>query len=234
MLPAWCVGVLGLVLAAVGAGRTVELPVGTVPVWVGFCLVVWWGALLVAAAAGAADLRDLLTGRSFGLSQPVVALTLVAAVVGPVLALAAVVSSGLDGPLQRSAPVPVPSYMAGDATTGARPSTLVLADGPDDSLTSTVVRADGWRLGEEPYAAASGEDAVTEALGDLLVSPRTDSVVAMARYGIGYLYAPAPVDPDVAAALDTAPGLVRAGAPEGDRAWQLDLEAGQLRLLADT
>ena len=159
VLPAWCVGVLGLVLAAVGAGRTVELPVGTVPVWVGFCLVVWWGALLVAAAAGAADLRDLLTGRSFGLSQPVVALTLVAAVVGPVLALAAVVSSGLDGPLQRSAPVPVPSYMADDATTGARPSTLVLADGPDDSLTSTVVRADGWRLGEEPYAAASGQDA---------------------------------------------------------------------------
>ncbi len=232
VLPAWCVAVAGLALAAAGAGRIVTLPVGPVPVWVGFCLVVWWGGLLVAASAGAADLRDRLTGRSFGLSQPVVVLTAAAAVVGPLLALSTMVSEEIEGPLERDVASPVPSYMADDAGSGTRPSTLVLSPGSDESLTATMVRADGWRLGEEPFAAAAGTAALSGAVGDLLVSPGTDSVAILVRYGVGYVYAPAPVDPDVAAALDTAPGLVRAGAPEGDRAWQLDVEAGQLRVLA--
>ena len=228
VLPAWCVAAAGLAVAAAGSGRVVTLDPGQAPVWVGFCLVVWWGGMLVAAAAGAADLRARLAGRSFGLSQPLVALVAIAAAVGPVLALSVQVSDGLDGPLRRDAPQVVPSYMAEDAISGAHVATVVLAGAAADGLGVTVVRADGWRTGEEPFEAAAGYQVVTAALTDLLVSPRTDSAVNLARQGIGYLYAPAPVDPDVAAALDTAPGLVRAGAPEGDRAWQLDVPTGQL------
>ncbi len=228
---AWCVAATGLVLATIGAGRTVDLPGGPAPVWVGFCLVVWWGGLLVAAAAAAGDLREQLTGRSFGWRQPTVAVVALAAAVGPPLALAVQVADGVDGPLHRAAASPLPSYLADDAQSGLHTTTLLV----DGSLTSglglTVVREDGWRLGEEPFIGAAGSATVSRAVRDLLVSPQTESVRTLARWGIGYLYAAGPVDPEVAAALDTAPGLVRSGAPSGDRAWVLDRGVGQVQTL---
>jgi hypothetical protein len=228
---AWCVAATGLVLATVGAGRTVDLPGGQAPVWVGFCLVVWWGGLLVAAAAAAGDLREQLTGRSFGWRQPTVAVVALAAAVGPPIALAVQVADGVDGPLHRAAASPLPSYLADDARSGLHTTTLLV----DGSLTSglglTVVREDGWRLGEEPFTGAAGSATVSRAVRDLLVSPQSESVRTLARWGIGYLYAAGPVDHEVAAALDTAPGLVRSGAPSGDRAWVLDRGVGQVQTL---
>ena len=228
---AWCVAAAGLVLATVGAGRTVDLPGGPAPVWVGFCLVVWWGGLLVAAAAAARDLREQLSGRSFGWRQPTVVAVAVAAVVGPPLALAVQVAEGVDGPLHRAAASPLPSYLVDDASTGRHTATLLVDGSLADGLGLTLVREDGWRLGEEPFIGAAGSATVSGALRDLLVSPQTDSVRTLARWAIGYLYVPGPVDPDVAAALDTAPGLVRSGASTGDRAWQLDQLVGQVQSL---
>ena len=231
--PAWCVAAAGLAVAAGGAGRSVEvpgdLPGGPAPVWVGFCLVVWWGGLLVAAAAAAGDLRRQLVGRSFGWRQPAVAVVAAVALAGPPLALAVLVTNGEDGPLHRGDAVPVPSYLVADTGSGQQPATLLVDGSPADGLDVVLVRDDGWRLGEEPYVASAGSPAVSSGLRELLVSPRTESVRALADRGIGHVYAPGPVDPAVSTALDTAPGLVRSGAPAGDRAWRIDLEVVPIR-----
>ncbi len=230
VVAAWTVAAGALLAAAVGVavdpGGWQDAAVSTV--WVGFPLVLWMGALLVAAAVAAHDLQAVLGGRSFGWQQPVVLLVTVAAVAGPLAALAWQVLPGIDGPLRRGAPTAVPAYMTEDARTGAHPSAVVLAaDGGE--VSTTLVREDGWRLGEEPMRAAAAAPRLVDALSGLLAAPDEQDLATVAAFGVGYVYLPAPVQPDLADALDSAPGLVRAGAPAGDRAWRLDQPGGVLR-----
>jgi len=223
VLSAWVVAVVGLGFAALGAGRTVSLPAAPAEVWTGWCLVVWWAGLLVAAAVGASGVRQRLAGRSFGITQPVATLVVVAAVVGPAVAACVAAIDGIDGPLNRGVALPVPSYMLRDSGAAGQVSAVLLDGRPTDGLTFTVVRDDGWRLGEEPYAPAARSATLSRALRDLLVAPQPANVATLAGFGVGYVYVSAPVDLELAAALDAAPGLVRAGAPTADRAWTLDV-----------
>ena len=229
---AWCVGASGLALAALGAGRILDLAGEQVPTWVGFGLVVWWGGLLTAAAVAAGGLTESLPaiGRGRPWVVPVLASAVVVAALCPLVALAVQAAAGIEGPLHRSPAVPLPTYLSDDARTGAHVSTLLLAGTTATGLSLTIEREDGWRLGEEAFIGAAGAAPVTAAVRDLLVSPQTRSVDTLARWGIGYLYAVDPVDPVVGSALDSAPGLVRSGAPSGDGAWRLQVEPRQLQL----
>ncbi|MBA2740090.1 MAG: hypothetical protein H0U47_10570, partial [Nocardioidaceae bacterium] len=230
VLVAWTAGALGLLTAAVGvlADGAGDPTTGLTTVWVGFPLVVWWGGLVTAVAVGSHDLGPMLAGRSFGWRQLTVAGVAVLALLGPLVALGWAVAEGIATPLTRAEAVPLPAYMAEDARAGPRPSVAVLA-GSTDQLAATIVREDGWRIGEEPMWAAAAPPALTEPLSRLLAAPTEDDLDAIAGLGVGYLYAPAPVDPKLAAALDSAPGIAPAGAPEGDRGWRLDRPAGTLQ-----
>ena len=225
----WAVGVLGLLVAAAGlAVDPVALDAVAPTVWVGFPLVVWWGGLLTAAAVAACDLRGALAGRSFGWLQPTVVVVAAAAVLGPLAALGWQVAQGVGDPLRRADPVALPAYMAEDARTDARPAAMVLvAEG--EQVAATLVREDGWRLGEEPMRAAVAPVELTAALSGLLTTPTGTDIGTIAGLGVGYLLLPDPVDPDLAGALDSAPGIIRAGAPAGDRAWRLVPPGGTLR-----
>lgn len=231
VLVAWSVATLALVLAAVGvladpgaASRT-----DVTAIWVGFPLAMWWGSLLIAAAIGAHDLEAMLAARSFGWRQLGVAGVAAVALVSPVLALGWSVAHGVDAPLRRDVPTPVPAYMADDASSGTRASTVILA-ATEEGIDTTVVRADGWRLGEEPMRAAAAPPVLVEALTGLLAVPTEENLQTISRLGIGYLYLPGPVAPDLSADLDSAPGLVRAGAPERDLAWRLTNAGGTLQV----
>lgn len=231
VLVAWSVASLALLLAAAGvaADPGAEPPAGLTTVWVGFPLAVWWGALLLAAAVGAHDLGSMLAQRSFGWRQLGVAAVAGLAVLSPLLTLGWAVVEGVGAPLRRAEPVPVPAYMAEDARTGDRVSTVVLA-ATDGGIETTVVRGEGWRTGAGPMRAAAAPAVLLGALSGLLAAPTEDDVQTIGRLGVGYVYLPGPVDPDLAAGLDSAPGLVRAGAPASDLAWRLVRATGTVEV----
>ncbi len=231
VLVAWSVGALGLLLAALGvsADAGADPAGGLTTIWVGFPLVVWWGALLVAAAVGSRDLRPLLAGQSFGWRQVAVTAVAVLALLSPLATLAWAAADGTDPPLRRGAPVAVPAYMSDDARSGRHESTAMLV-ATGDTISTTVVRDDGWRTGEEPMRAAVAAPALTGALSGLLATPTPADLRVVSAFGIGYLYLPGPVDADLASALDAVAGLERAGAPDGDRAWRLADPTGTVRV----
>ena len=235
LLAAWVVALAGLAVAVAGAGAWVALPTrdAAVPVWVGFPLVLWWGGLACVAGLAADGIGSFLARRPFGWRQPLTAAATAVAVAVPVATIAWWVWDGGTGALERRPATPIPSYLAARATAPVASSTLVLAGSVRDQVTYALVRDDGTRLGEEAVAPTVTERASFDAdVAALLTDPSLRAVSDLADHGVGAVYALPPVDPAVSAALDSAPGLQRSGAPDtGARAWQLSDGAGSVRLV---
>jgi hypothetical protein len=94
----------------------------------------------------------------------------------------------------------------------------------EDGLTYSVRRGDGVTLGEDEVLATTEEDtAFTSTVRSLAARPGPDTADELAGNGIEYVVLPTPADPDVAASIDAAIGLVAASAEDrSTRAWQVD------------
>jgi GT2 family glycosyltransferase len=231
---AWLVALVGLGLAVVGAGQRIDVEVGTpsAAVWVGFPLACWLAGLAVAAGLAADRVSDFLAGRSFGWRQPVaVGASAVAALVPLAVAVWWVIDD--DTALRRADPVPVPVYLAAQASGPEQSATLVLSGSTADGVGYEIVRDDGTRLGEETVLPERSEvERMDRAVADLLTTPDTATVSALLDQGIGAVYASPPVDATVASALDGAAGLTRAGTTDPEaRAWQAVAPSGAARLV---
>ncbi|MGH3497118.1 MAG: glycosyltransferase [Nocardioidaceae bacterium] len=235
VLVAWVVALTGIAAVAVGANRQVDVggAAGSVPVWVGFGSLVWLGGLAAAAGLAAEGVFERLAGRNFGWRQPLaVAVTLAAAAVPLGVGVWWVVI-GEAGPLERAAATPIPPYLTEAATGPAHASTLMLSGTLRSGIVQTVVRADGLRLGDEAVLPSPAATAAFDATVARSVSnPTPTEISELLAAGIGAIYAPPPVDPDLASMLDGAPGLQRAGTLDPHAsAWQLSAPGGAVRLL---
>lgn len=246
------VAVLGLGLAVAGAGRRVEVgePGTDAPVWVGWPLLVWAGGLVLAAAL-AADGRVWTSrpvprtrGAATVARTSLVAALVAVAVAVPLAAGAAWVWHGVDGPLSTADAVladpggtgdsGVPAYLGQAAAGPEHTSTVVLTGSAHDGITVRMLRDDGTRLGDESVPpGTTGRDLMLQAVRGLLSEPTSPAVDRLTGFGVGAVYAPAPVDPAVAAVVDAAPGVRRAGTLDPDaRAWELLAPAGATRVLS--
>lgn len=234
---AWAVVVLGLAVGLVQTRLQVSVDwLGDIAAWPGLAAVMVAAGLIAASALGADGAGAVFSERSFSWRQPVAGLLAVAAVATPVAGLTWWLASGATGPLQRSTPAALPSYIVNEQTNPARVRALVLDPAADGSVGYSVLRGNGAKLGDaETGTARSAMTGLSADVGELLSDGRRESAAAdLARYGIGYVYLPPPAEPRVVSLLDTTPGITRSSAPKNAAAWQIDAPAGRLRILADS
>jgi GT2 family glycosyltransferase len=224
VLRAWVAALAGALLLLLTSRVLVDLP--GVPfgfrAWPGFLVVVVQGCLVLASVIASDGLLRVISTERFGWRQPLAAVAAAAAVIGVLASAGWWVAAGTPGPLSRQPGEIVPTYMselAADRDTGA----VLLLTGDRQRVEYRVLRHGEPRLGEDGVLAMTSPDArVTAVVSRLLSANPGHAAAALARYGISYVYEPAPAQATVAAALDAAPGLAGASAPPRDsRAWQL-------------
>lgn len=226
VLRAWAVIVVALVATGVLAMQTYAPATSGVaqPLWLGFPLVLAQGAAISAAALAGARIRRTLSGSSFGWQQPVGVLVIAVAVLTPLVSTAWWVWSGSGGPLDRSRPTSVPTYMTDAAASDPDNGVLVLRGSRSTGFEYVVLRGPGTRLGEDSVLPeASAQIGLTRRVQDLATAPEPVDAAALSKFGVAYVYAPAPADISLVGNLDSLSGLTPASATQpGARAWQLE------------
>lgn len=224
----WLVALVGLtgVWALTGVEIAEPFGGGTVVPWAGLPLLLLHGAWIAAAVVAAGGIGGSTSARSLGWRQPVALLVTALALVLPLSDAAWWLGHGSDDPLVRVEPSTVPAYMDSAAERDPAEGTLVLRGGPTDGITTEVRRGAPLSLGEETLVVPDdAQMRLTETVGDLVTAPRPATTTELARSGVAFVFAPAPVDPELASALDVVPTLASASADDPDaRAWRVDEE----------
>ncbi len=224
----WWVLVVALVVTAALAPVTAHLASGSQPqaVWLGFPLVVAHGAAICAAVLAGTGVREQLSRADFSWRQPVGAVVVLVALLGPVVGLAWWGVSGTDGPLSRREASPLPAYMSDTATSDPSRGVLVVRGGRSAGFTHVLLRGPGLRLGDDTVLPAAGEQRpLTELVARLVSAPDADDVEALGALGIGFVYLPSPADARLAGNLDSMSGVTPGSALRpGSRAWQVEAQ----------
>jgi GT2 family glycosyltransferase len=226
VLGAWAVLVLGLAVTAVLAGTSFAPLSGSPaqPLWLGFPLLVVQASGICAAAIAATGIRLRLTGVSFGWRQPVGVVVVVVALLSPIAGVVWWVAHGSGGPLDRAAASTVPTYMSDAAAADPLHGVLVVRGSHVGRFDYLLLRGPGLRLGDDTVLPPlPRERPLTRIVTDLVTGPRASDIAALARRGVGFVYAPPPADTDLVANMDSVSGVSSGSALRpGSRAWQLE------------
>jgi hypothetical protein len=182
---------------------------------------------VMAAVIAAAGSTTSLSRRSFGWRQPLGVGLGMLALSAPVVGLVWWTLHGSGDPVRRAPLDAVPVYMDEAADRDPANATLVLRGSAAEGYTAQLRRGHALSLGEEAsLPSAADQRPFTDAVSALLAGPAGgatgDAVDEVAASGSTYVFAPAPVDPALAAALDATGGLTPASAEAGGRAWRVE------------
>ncbi|HEY5788611.1 MAG TPA: hypothetical protein VIT65_27950, partial [Microlunatus sp.] len=228
----WVAAVTGL-LGAVLLSRLVVAvpPTGTeVRPWTGAYLLITFGALVLAAAAGVDGLAAELRDRSFGWQQPTSVIAGLLVVVTVLGAAGWWIWAGASGPIDRQRLDALPPYlqnaMLSDAGVRVLAVELQRAGTPNGEAHYAVVSGDQLRLGDADRGFAfGGSTAASDQVSDLvqrLVAGTADSDIApqLRSLGIGYVWVTGATTEEVAR-IDNTPALGTASGSETTTVWQL-------------
>ncbi|MFJ3840521.1 glycosyltransferase family 2 protein [Streptomyces sp. NPDC090054] len=209
---AWTVALAGLLLA-------VLLNRGG---WAGPGTLLYGLGLLAAAAVGADGARERVATRSFGWRQPLAVLVALAAAAGPLCAAALWGAAGADGPLHRRDPVQVPAVVAEQSADSNRTRTLVLGGDSPATVSYTLVRGSGARLGDaELLAAAGSEPRLAKAVAGLVSGSGANHSEQLGAFAVRYVMIPAGGPDRMRRVLDGTPGLKQRHQEDGTALWEV-------------
>jgi len=229
----WYVAAVALTVAAIASVTTFTDPGSGVESfgWVGFPVVVAQAAAIVVAAVAADGLRDHVATATFGWRQPAAAVVTALAVASTLAGVVWWTVTDTDGDLHRASDQRLPAYLF-DTLRQESQQRILVVTGDEQEVDYEVLADDGYRLGDDSVSPQLGSTRLDDVIADALSSSSPDAVPTLVDLGIGYVMLPAPVDADLAAALDGVPGLTRASTdPDQVIGWQADLPAGFARLL---
>lgn len=212
---AWAAALAGLCLAVL-VNRSA---------WAGPATLVYGIALLAAAVLGADGARVRVAARSFGWRQPLAALIALAAAAGPLLTAAAWLFAGADGPLQRRDPVQVPAFVAEAGGDDNQTRTLVLDLDPEapGTVSYSLVRGSGARLGDAETAAATGSDRrLDKVVSNLVAGSGADQSSQLSAYAIRFVMFRPGGPEEIRRVLDATPGLSRRHQQDGTALWGVE------------
>ncbi len=238
VLACWGVALVGLASAVALAGTTVPDRVGVddVRVWVGLPLLVAQAAWIAATALASSGVRTSLADRAFGWRQPLGLLAGAVAVAVPIAALGWWAVSSPGDELGVTSGDELPAYMVEAAAGSPDAATLVVRGSRDDGFHYEIAAGHTLRLGEDAVLPPADLAPVgSEDVTDLLTAPSPEALQTLEPL-VRYVFAPAPVDGDLAAVLDATAGLAptASGGLEG-RAWQIqEGGTGEAPTVSDT
>jgi hypothetical protein len=188
------------------------------------------GALIAAAAVAADGVTGFIQSEYFGWRQPLALVTTALAVAAPIAGLAWWVGLASHGDLVRTSDATLPAYVVDQMQGGLQQRVLVLR-GDAQHVTYDVLMDDGVRLGDDSVDPEYGSHALDDVIADIVSEGRAGDASRLTDFGIGYVMAPAPVDPALVAALNGLPGLSQASTdPDRVLGWQFSQPTGLARL----
>ncbi|MFI6150866.1 glycosyltransferase family 2 protein [Streptomyces sp. NPDC051109] len=215
---AWAAALAALLLAVV-VNRTG---------WAGPATLLYGLALLAAAVVGAEGAKERVAASSFGWRQPLAALIALAAAAGPLLGAAGWMISGADGPLERRDPVQVPAFVAEESGTRDQARTLVLGGTSPATVSYTLVRGSGGRLGDAELAAAAGSSPqLDKVVSSLVAGSGADQSDQLSGFAIRYILVRDGAPQQMRKVLDATPGLSRLSQLDGSALWRVDRQVAR-------
>ncbi|MER6605185.1 glycosyltransferase [Streptomyces sp. NPDC000927] len=219
---AWAVALVALFFAALTNGSA----------WAGPATLVYGIALIAAALVGADGARVRVAELSFGWRQPVAALIALAAGLAPVLAAAGWMIGGAAGPLERRDPVQVPAFVAEESTTRDQPRTLVLGGTSPATVSYTLVRGSGARLGDAELIEAGGSNShLDKVVANLVAGSGADQGSQLSGFAIRYVLVRDGAPKEMSRVLDTTPGLSRLSQLDGSALWRVDRQVARIMIV---
>ncbi|WP_030866027.1 glycosyltransferase family 2 protein [Streptomyces sp. NRRL F-2747] len=220
---AWAAALAALLLAVV-VNRTG---------WAGPATLVYGLALLAAAVVGADGAKERVAASSFGWRQPLAALIALAAAAGPLLGAAGWMISGADGPLERRDPVQVPAFVAEESGTRDQARTLVLGGTSPATVSYTLVRGSGGRLGDAELAAAAGSSPqLDKVVSSLVAGSGADQSDQLSGFAIRYILVRDGAPQQMRKVLDATPGLSRLSQLDGSALWRVDRQVARATIVS--
>ncbi len=260
MMAGWGLAVGGL-LIAIAVSRAMIAPANGGPaasVWPGVALLLAAVGLLLAGATAGEALPRLLKGARPGLSRKarrggnaagteetgpggqralrMLAAVLLAAVAfsAPVWAAAWWVMKGVPGPVAPVADPVVPAVVSASAGSGLQPRTLVLQS-EDGHVGYSLQRGDSPSLGDPDLPPVPAAERALNTAVAALVAPNGGEAVdqgqTLARFDIGFVLLPAPVDQSLARLLDGVAGLRPVSATPAFDLWRLQSPSARVRVV---
>ncbi len=228
---AWLVAGLAWVISVFSVRGVGPLP----EAYAGPLLSVAAAALLVAALSAAAGAREQLAAADFSWRQPVAVVIAVLAGLLPLVSAASWVRRGAADPLDRRPVEALPAVVRSEA--GAQPGLRVLwlapgggtgAD-PGSRVRFALTPIDGLSL-TTLGAPVDGPtyDLLERLVADLASQRGSDAAEALSTFAIRYVAVERPVDPTIAAALDTQSGLSRVPYVGAVQLWRTIAPAARL------
>ncbi|MFD9410961.1 glycosyltransferase family 2 protein [Streptomyces sp. NPDC059989] len=191
--------------------------------WAGPATLVYGLALLAAAALGADGAKERVAARNFGWRQPLAALIALAAAAGPLLAAGAWLLAGADGPLQRRDPVQVPAFVADAGGDDNQTRTLILDLDRPGTVSYSLVRGSGGRLGDAETAARTGGDPrLDKVVSNLVAGSGADQSSQLSAYAIRFVMFRPGGPEEIRRVLDATPGLSRRHQQDGTALWGVE------------
>jgi len=232
---------VGWVIVAAGLGAGVLISSATVATstaaasaagWPGLSVAVVAGGLILATAVGAEGSGDRLTRSDFGWRQPLALTVALVAAVAPLAFAVWWVGQGAGDPLSRQDQVVVPEFVAAEADNPSRPRTVVLRRSADGSISYSLLRGSGPRLGDAETGPATGAyGLLDEAIADLVSGRGGEDLDVLSGHAVQYVMVATPVADDLVASLDAVSGLQRTTTSGGAALWRLDEPTARLRLI---
>ncbi|MFC9247220.1 glycosyltransferase [Streptomyces sp. NPDC057136] len=219
---AWAVALVALLFAGIANGST----------WAGPATLVYGIALIAAALLGADGARVRVAELSFGWRQPIAALIALAALAAPALAAFVWMAGGATGPLERRDPVQVPEFVAAESVTRDQPRTLVLGGTPSGSVSYTLVRGSGARLGDAELTESGGSNThLDKVVANLVAGSGADQGRQLSGFAIRYVLVRDGAPRQMSRVLDSTPGLSRLSQLDGSALWWVDRQVARVMIV---
>ncbi|WP_329229571.1 glycosyltransferase [Streptomyces sp. NBC_01460] len=219
---AWAVVLVALVFAALSNGST----------WAGPATLVYGIALLAAALLGADGARIRVAALSFGWRQPAAALIALAAGIAPAIAAVGWMIGGAAGPVERRDPVQVPAFVAEESTTRDQARTLVLGGSSPDTVSYSLVRGSGARLGDAELTEAGGSNThLDKVVANLVAGSGADQGSQLSGFAVRYVLVRDGAPRQMSRVLDSTPGLSRLSQLDGSALWRVDRQVSRLAIV---
>ena len=237
-LAGWSAALIGLFAAAAVTKVSVTPAAGgdAVPAWPGPALAFAGAGLLLAALASGDALAGKLGKGRWRTPSGIAVIGLAAvACTAPVLAAAAWLTTGVQGPVAPVAGPVLPEFVSVISATGLRQRTLVLRPGPHGTVAYSVLRDTDPLIGASELPTAPAAQRALNLSVAALTAPYGGSVQdqgrSLAQFGIGYVLLPAPIDTNLAQLLDGVPGLRPVSQTSSFELWRVSATSARVRVV---